>query len=314
MRLEYITKENAPTEAEILQFMKMPLVLFRSPEWKQTLSISAKVLYCFLLDRSNLSLKNPESFTDSSGRAFIFFSWEEAMDTLQCGRQKVSKVFKELEQSELIERVHRGLGKSPKIYVKRFYNETETVTKTEAKQEAVISSEYENHTREYENHTRYIESNLHNQTYPCFGSSSEAEEEPAKAERKKGNSTYEESVEKAKHLLASEKTNQFGSRKLAELCEILAWVLKTSKKALKIGGISVKTQEVREKLWSMTADQAAEVLENTDGRRIGNRRNYLLTCLYNASLSDPYNRRSASGRTFPKCENADIYKTFFYNI
>ena len=257
MRLEYITKENAPTEAEILQFMKMPLVLFRSPEWKQTLSISAKVLYCFLLDRSNLSLKNPESFTDSSGRAFIFFSWEEAMDTLQCGRQKVSKVFKELEQSELIERVHRGLGKSPKIYVKRFYNETETVTKTEAKQEAVISSEYENHTREYENHTRYIESNLHNQTYPCFGSSSEAEEEPAKAERKKDNSTYEKSVEKAKHLLASEKTNQFGSRKLAELCEILAWVLKTSKKALKIGGISVKTQEVRDKLWSMTADQAA---------------------------------------------------------
>mgnify|MGYP001245686069 CR=1 FL=1 len=88
MTLEYITEKNAPTEAEIVQYMKLPLVLFKTAEFKEELSLAAKVLYCFLLDRSNLSLKNADRFTDKNGRAFVYFSWDEAMDTLQCARQK----------------------------------------------------------------------------------------------------------------------------------------------------------------------------------------------------------------------------------
>ena len=65
MTLEYITEKNAPTEAEIVQYMKLPLVLFKTAEFKEELSLAAKVLYCFLLDRSNLSLKNADRFTDN---------------------------------------------------------------------------------------------------------------------------------------------------------------------------------------------------------------------------------------------------------
>lgn len=306
MKLEYITKENAPTDAEIMQYMKLPLVLFRSAEWKQTLSLSAKVLYCFLLDRSNLSLKNPESFTDHSGRAFIFFSWDEAMDTLQCGRQKVSKVFKELEGAELIERVHRGLGKSPKIYVKRFYNEIEVNTQACS---ATNSVEYENHTHEYENHTRYIESDLPN-TYLPFSDLSEAQATETKKDEMDSIS-YEESVEKARQMLSSEKTTRFGSKKLAELCEILAWVTKTARKTLQISGIPVRTERIREKLWTMNPDQAAEVLQNVSGRKIKNRRNYLLTCLYHVASSAA---EKAVRTPVPLCENAAAYQSFYYNI
>ena len=88
MTLEYITEKNAPTEAEIVQYMKLPLVLFKTAGFKEELSLAAKVLYCFLLDRSNLSLKNADRFTDKNGRAFVYFSWDEAMDTLQCASQQ----------------------------------------------------------------------------------------------------------------------------------------------------------------------------------------------------------------------------------
>ena len=35
MTLEYITEKNAPTEAEIVQYMKLPLVLFKTAEFKE---------------------------------------------------------------------------------------------------------------------------------------------------------------------------------------------------------------------------------------------------------------------------------------
>lgn len=47
MTLEYITEKNAPTEAEIVQYMKLPLVLFKTAGFKEELSLAAKVLYCF---------------------------------------------------------------------------------------------------------------------------------------------------------------------------------------------------------------------------------------------------------------------------
>ena len=80
MTLEYITEKNAPTEAEIVQYMKLPLVLFKTAGFKEELSLAAKVLYCFLLDRSNLSLKNADRFTDKDGRAFAVCQTESQPD------------------------------------------------------------------------------------------------------------------------------------------------------------------------------------------------------------------------------------------
>ena len=49
MTLEYITEKNAPTEAEIVQYMKLPLVLFKTAEFKEELSLAAKVPRSFYL-------------------------------------------------------------------------------------------------------------------------------------------------------------------------------------------------------------------------------------------------------------------------
>lgn len=45
MTLEYITEKNAPTDAEIMQYMKLPLILFKEENFKETLSLSGKRCY-----------------------------------------------------------------------------------------------------------------------------------------------------------------------------------------------------------------------------------------------------------------------------
>lgn len=306
MTLEYITEKNAPTDAEIMQYMKLPLILFKEENFKETLSLSAKVLYCFLLDRSNLSLKNADSFTDKEGRAFIFFSWEEAMDTLQCARQKVNKTFKELVHSGLIEKVSRGLGKSPKIYVMRFYNEqTKETVPVETSQSMTKFVECENHTTGYENHTRYIESDLPKTDLPCYSDLSATKSENKK--RQMDAISYEEKLEQAQAQITSEKTKRFGSKAIAEIAAILAWVAKTAKKTLKVGGIDVRTETIREKLQNLTVEQTAEVMSNTMNRKIKNRRSYLLTCLYHAA-------DSMTASAIPRSENADAYESFIFNL
>lgn len=293
MTLEYITEKNAPTEAEIVQYMKLPLVLFKTAGFKEELSLAAKVLYCFLLDRSNLSLKNADRFTDKNGRAFVYFSWDEAMDTLQCARQKVSKTFKELVHSGLIEKEDCGIAKHPKIYVMRFYNDIPKEAVTEETCQTVTNFV------EYENHTRYIESDLPQTNLPFSDLSAKPKSDSA--------ASYEKKLEQAQTQVTSEKTKRFGSKAIAEIAAILAWVAKTAKKTLKVGGVEMQTETVREKLQTLTAEQTAEVMKNTANRKTRNRRSYLLTCLYHAA-------DSMAASAIPRSENADAYESFIFNL
>ena len=105
-------------EAEQYQFLKIPQLLFTDDKFKK-LSSDAKVLYGLLLDRSGLS-KNNDRFQDENGRTFIYFTYNTAMEMLNCAKEKSSKVFKELDDIGLIERKRQGLGKPTKIYVKHF--------------------------------------------------------------------------------------------------------------------------------------------------------------------------------------------------
>ena len=105
------------SEADQYSFYRIPKVLLTDPRY-QSVSIEAKVLYGLLLDRMGLSVKN--GWMDSDKRVYIYFTQEDAMNLMNCGKDKVTKLFRELDGTGLIERKKQGQGRPTRIYVKNF--------------------------------------------------------------------------------------------------------------------------------------------------------------------------------------------------
>ena len=108
------------SEAEQYSFYRIPKVLLTDQRYK-SVSMEAKVLYGLMLDRMGLSVRN--GWLDSEGRVYIYFTLEDALAMLGCGKDKAVRLFKELDKSGgigLIERRKQGQGKPAQIYVKNF--------------------------------------------------------------------------------------------------------------------------------------------------------------------------------------------------
>ncbi len=67
-----------------------------------------------------LSVKN--GWMDSDKRVYIYFTQEDAMALMSCGKDKATKLFRELDKDGigLIERKKQGQGRPTRIYVKNF--------------------------------------------------------------------------------------------------------------------------------------------------------------------------------------------------
>ena len=111
------------TEADQFSFYRIPKALFTDSYFKD-LSSDAKILYGPMLDRMSLSIKN--QWFDDKNRAYIYFSIEDIMELLNCGRNKAIKSMRELDDETgigLIEKRRQGFGKVNVIYVKTFMSE-----------------------------------------------------------------------------------------------------------------------------------------------------------------------------------------------
>ena len=106
-------------EAEQYSFYRIPKTLLTDPRYKG-LSIEAKVFYGLLLDRMSLSVRN--GWMDDERRVYIYFTQEDAMALMSCGKDKATRLFRELDQNGigLIERKKQGQGRPARIYVKNF--------------------------------------------------------------------------------------------------------------------------------------------------------------------------------------------------
>ncbi len=82
------------------------------------MSAESKLLYGLLLDRVSLSRKN--GWIDEKGRVFIIFTRVEVSETLACGEKKITKLFNELKEKQLVEEKRQGLQKPNLIYVGKF--------------------------------------------------------------------------------------------------------------------------------------------------------------------------------------------------
>jgi len=105
-------------EAEQFNFYRIPKALFTDERFKK-ISCEAKVLYGLMLDRMGLSVRN--EWFDTENRVYIVFTLQDAIEYLNCGKDKCVNLFKELEESAgLIERKKQGQGRPAIIYVKNF--------------------------------------------------------------------------------------------------------------------------------------------------------------------------------------------------
>ena len=107
-------------ESEMLTFYRIPKLLVTETK-KRKLSSDAKILYGLMLDRMSLSARN--GWIDKENHVYIYFSIEDAMEMLVCGKNKAVKTMAELDAKDgigLIERVKLGQGKPALVYVKNF--------------------------------------------------------------------------------------------------------------------------------------------------------------------------------------------------
>ena len=88
--------------------------------------MEAKVLYGLLLDRMSLSVRN--GWMDKLRRIYIYFTQEDAMALMCCGKDKITRLFRELDQGGIgrSERKKQGQGRPTRIYVKNFTPSTES--------------------------------------------------------------------------------------------------------------------------------------------------------------------------------------------
>ena len=116
MMLDYFYGQSG----ELFSYFRIPKALFQDSRFRQ-LSTDARTLYGILLDRMSLSAKN--GWLDEQGRVYIIYTVREVQESLCCAEHKAVKLFRELEQTDLIERKRRGLGRPSLIFVKNFSTE-----------------------------------------------------------------------------------------------------------------------------------------------------------------------------------------------
>ena len=117
-------------EAEQYSFYRIPKVLLTDQRYKNV-SMDAKVLYGLMLDRMGLSIRN--GWLDDLGRVYIYYTLEDALAALGCGKDKAVRLFKELDKVGgigLIERKKQGQGKPTRIYVMNFTPPTDSTETT----------------------------------------------------------------------------------------------------------------------------------------------------------------------------------------
>lgn len=86
------------TQADQYSFYRIPKALFQNVYFKN-LSSDAKILYGLMLDRMSLSIKN--QWFDEQNRAYIYFSIEDIMELLNCGKNKAVPFLFEKNQTKL---------------------------------------------------------------------------------------------------------------------------------------------------------------------------------------------------------------------
>ena len=293
-----------------LPFYRLPKTLFLSDKYK-SLSNEAKLLYCLMLDKTSLSIQNHRQ--DADGHTFIFFRQELAMKLLGIGKDKAIKLYRELEEMELIKRKRQGLTFPDIIYVARLPDESKA---NDADSDAEIDSAEDDYELQSSLNSEKPSSDFRKIRVQIFGKSDFIPNNENKNNETLLNETDRSADEGAKPPKRAKKPPEYviegvtalesqirmqidyetlianrpwDQQNVNGIVTLIADTCASRKPSIRIGGELHKSEEVKRRLLSLEQEDIEAVLESvynpenqTTRAKIRNMKAYLLTTLYNA--------------------------------
>ncbi|HDP5822979.1 TPA: replication initiator protein A [Staphylococcus aureus] len=120
------------------KFYQIPKVFFTNPKYIK-LSNDAKMAWGILRDRLDLSIKN--GWVDSkTGNIYFYYKNENLQTILNCKKDKVIKIKKELIEAELLLQERQGLNKTNKLYLVKPEVTEDDIYKIQKQENTVESS------------------------------------------------------------------------------------------------------------------------------------------------------------------------------
>jgi len=276
------------TEADQFSFYRIPKALFTDSYFKD-LSSDAKILYGLMLDRMSFSIKN--QWFDDKDRAYIYFSIEDIMELLNCGRNKAIKSMRELDDETgigLIEKRRQGFGKVNVIYVKTFMLEKTDEKKFGEELEKFkkqTSVENEESTEVYisnPNNTNLSDTEMNdNKSNPII---SVDEKRFDSDNRSEDYQAYENLVKETIDYESLEVTHHDDMRQVDEIVNLIVETVMCKNNKILIASNWYPTSLVKKKFLMLTYSHIEYVLHCMRGNttKVKNIKKYLLAALFNA--------------------------------
>ena len=258
---------------ELFSFFRIPKALFQEQRF-QNLSTDAKILYGILLDRMSLSAKN--GWRDKQGRVYIIYTVREVQESLCCAEHKAVKLFRELEDIDLVKRKRRGLGRPSLIYVKDFSSGLPKAqvqncpnSNSGATESAILEQPKPQANKTNKNNTEMSE------TDPFY---SEEAEGMSKREQLEEYFSQSLEVDILLRLCPDDEDTIY------QIVDLLVDTCATNRKLLHIAGDDKPAEVVRSRFMKLNADHIRFVLKclAENSSPIRNMKQYLLASLYNA--------------------------------
>ncbi len=110
--MKSLKKEKIPE----YPYIRYPRALIENPDFLQ-ISIEARTLLAMILDRYGLSIKNAEKYSDKSDGVYVIYCVDEICEKMGCGKTRVQRLFRELEDGGLIKRKRTNGCKPSRIHI-----------------------------------------------------------------------------------------------------------------------------------------------------------------------------------------------------
>ena len=275
-------------EADMHSFYRIPKLLFTNDYFK-ALSNDAKILYGLMLDRMSLSVKN--QWFDEENKAYIYFSVEDIMELLNCGKNKAVKIMQELDDETgigLIEKRRQGFGKVNIIYVKTFMPEKteEKSLEDELKKfKKQTSEENEESTEVYISNPNYTNFSDTEMNYNKSNQIVSADENRSDGDNPTEEyQAYENLVKETVDYESLEVTHHDDMRQVDEIVNLIVETVMCKNDKILIASNWYPAALVKKKFLMLTYSHIEYVLHCMSGNtsKVKNIKKYLLAALFNA--------------------------------